>query len=42
MQDLDMVVEQYQSIFGCDVAGVVEEVRSEVKTFTKGDRVIVE
>ena len=28
----------YPHIFGCDVAGVVEEIGSEVKAFAQGDR----
>ena len=40
MQDLGVFVQQWPTIFGCDVAGEVYEVGSDVVTFKKGDRVI--
>lgn len=39
-QDLDILIPSYPSIFGSDVAGIVEEVGSSVTRFEKGDRVI--
>ncbi|OKL59473.1 hypothetical protein UA08_05150 [Talaromyces atroroseus] len=40
MQDVGVFVQQWPAIFGCDVAGTVYEVGSEVQHFKKGDRVI--
>lgn len=40
MQDAGVFVQQWPAIFGCDVAGEVYEVGSEVQRFMKGDRVI--
>jgi NADPH:quinone reductase-like Zn-dependent oxidoreductase len=41
MQDSGVFVQQWPTIFGCDVAGEVYEVGSEAQTrFKKGDRVI--
>ncbi|EED20129.1 alcohol dehydrogenase, putative [Talaromyces stipitatus ATCC 10500] len=40
MQDAGVFVQQWPTIFGCDVAGTVYEVGSEVQRFKKGDRVI--
>ena len=35
-----MFIGKYPSVFGCDVAGVVEEIGSEVSAFRKGDKVL--
>lgn len=40
MLDAGVFVQQWPTIFGCDVAGEVFEVGSGVDRFTKGDRVI--
>ena len=40
MQDLGVFVQQWPAILGCDVAGEVYEVGSDVKRFRKGDRII--
>jgi NADPH:quinone reductase-like Zn-dependent oxidoreductase len=40
MQDVDVFVQQWPAIFGCDVAGEVHEVGPNVERFKKGDRVI--
>ncbi|KAH8198593.1 hypothetical protein TruAng_007225 [Truncatella angustata] len=40
MQDIGIFVQQWPTILGCDVAGEVFEVGSDVTRFTKGDRVI--
>lgn len=40
MLDTGIFVQQWPAIFGCDVAGEVYEVGSDVKDFKKGDRVI--
>jgi NADPH:quinone reductase-like Zn-dependent oxidoreductase len=40
MQDAGVFIQQWPTIFGCDVAGEVYEVGSDEKRFKKGDRVI--
>lgn len=40
MQDAGLFVQQWPSVFGCDVAGEVYEFGSSVNRFKKGDRVI--
>ena len=40
MQDAGVFVQQWPTVFGCDVAGEVYEVGSGVDRFKKGDRVI--
>ena len=41
MQKAGVFVQQWPAIFGCDVAGTVHEVGTEVQSrFKKGDRVI--
>jgi NADPH:quinone reductase-like Zn-dependent oxidoreductase len=40
MQDSGIFVQQWPTIFGCDVAGEVYDVGSGVSRFEKGDRVI--
>ncbi|KAL7752932.1 hypothetical protein RI367_001382 [Sorochytrium milnesiophthora] len=40
IQDTGMFVQKWPTIGGCDVAGTVHEVGSDVKRFKKGDRVI--
>ncbi|KAK9352944.1 chaperonin 10-like protein [Lipomyces doorenjongii] len=40
MQDSGVFVQQWPTIFGCDVAGEVYEVGPDVQRFKKGDRVI--
>ena len=40
MQDAGVFVQQWPSIFGCDVAGEVYEVGPGEKRFKEGDRVI--
>ncbi|GAM39132.1 hypothetical protein TCE0_034r10429 [Talaromyces pinophilus] len=40
MQDAGVFVQQWPTIFGCDVTGTVYQVGSEVQRFKKGDRVI--
>lgn len=40
MQDHGVFVQQWPSIFGCDVAGTVYEAGEGVTAFKKGDRVI--
>lgn len=40
MQDAGVFIQQWPAIFGCDVAGEVYEVGTEVQRFKKGDRVI--
>lgn len=40
MQDSGVFVQQWPTIFGCDVAGEVYEVGPDVDRFKKGDRVI--
>lgn len=40
MQDSGVFVQQWPTIFGCDVAGEVYEVGPDVQRFKKGDRII--
>lgn len=40
MQDHGVFVQQWPTIFGCDVAGEVHDVGPEVTRFKNGDRVI--
>ena len=40
MQDAGVFVQQWPTVFGCDVAGEVHELGSGVNRFKKGDRVI--
>ena len=40
MQDHGILIDSYPTTFGCDVAGVVEDVGSNVTIFQQGDRVI--
>ena len=40
MQDSGIFVQQWPAILGCDVAGEVYEVGSDVTRFQKGDRVV--
>jgi NADPH:quinone reductase-like Zn-dependent oxidoreductase len=40
MQDHGVFVQQWPTVFGCDVAGEVYEIGPEVTRFKKGDRVI--
>ena len=40
MQDAGVFVQQWPTVFGCDVAGEVYEVGSGVDRFKKGDRVL--
>lgn len=40
MQDHGVFVQQWPSVFGCDVAGEVYEAGEGVESFKKGDRVI--
>ncbi|KAF2649699.1 GroES-like protein [Lophiostoma macrostomum CBS 122681] len=40
MQDLGVFVQQWPTIFGCDVAGTVYEVGQGVERFNAGDRVV--
>lgn len=40
MLDIGVFVQQWPSIFGCDVAGEVYEVGAGIDRFKKGDRVI--
>lgn len=40
MQDAGVFVQQWPTVFGCDVAGEVYEVGPGVDRFKKGDRVI--
>lgn len=40
MQNAGVFVQQWPAILGCDVAGEVYEVGSDVRRFKKGDRVI--
>lgn len=40
MQDEGILIEQYPTVFGCDVDGTVEAIGSAVDLFQVGDRVI--
>lgn len=40
IQNLGILVEKYPAILGCDAAGVVEEVGSDITDFKPGDRVM--
>lgn len=40
MQDPGVFVQQWPTVFGCDVVGEVYEVDSSVDDFRKGDRII--
>ncbi|CAG8979311.1 hypothetical protein HYALB_00002434 [Hymenoscyphus albidus] len=40
MQDIGVFVRKFPAIFGCEVAGIVYEVGSDIQDFKKGDRVI--
>ena len=40
IQKMGIIIDSYPAILGCDVAGIVEEVGSEVADFQVGDRVI--
>jgi NADPH:quinone reductase-like Zn-dependent oxidoreductase len=40
MQDIGVFVQQWPTIFGCDVAGEVYEVGPDAQRFKKGDRII--
>lgn len=41
IQDSGFMIEKFPAILGCDAAGIVQEVGSNVKTFKAGDRVAV-
>ena len=40
MQDIGVFVQQWPTIFGCDVAGEVYEVGPDAQRFKKGDRIV--
>lgn len=40
MQDVGVFVQQWPTVIGCEVAGEVHEIGSDVDRFKKGDRVI--
>lgn len=40
LQRLGIIIDTYPAILGCDAAGIVEEVGSDIKDFKKGDRVL--
>jgi NADPH:quinone reductase-like Zn-dependent oxidoreductase len=40
MQDQDVFQAKYPTIFGCDIAGTIEEVGADVRTMRAGQRVI--